>query len=71
MQYKGVHVSEIKAIDRNGNPVWAEKWTKEEAQEYADFVGFRAWNKEMMHNPINDGSIFRHDWIRFQTSAQT
>ena len=63
---KGVHVSEIKAIDRNGNPVWAEKWTKEEAQEYADFVGFRAWNKEMMHNPINDGSIFRHDWIRFK-----
>lgn len=63
---KGVHVSEIKAVDRNGNPVWRDKWTKEEAQEYADFVGFRAWNKEMMHNPINDGSIFRHDWIRFK-----
>ena len=63
---KGVHVSEIKAIDHNGNPVWREKWTKEEAQEYADFVGFRAWNKEMMHNPINDGSIFRHEWIRFK-----
>lgn len=63
---KGVYVSEIKAVDRNGNPVWREKWTKEEAKEYADFVGFRAWNKEMMHNPINDGSIFRHEWIRFK-----
>ena len=63
---RGVYVSEIKAVDKNGNPVWKEKWTREEAQAYADFVGYRAWNKEMMHNPINDGSIFRHEWIRFK-----
>ena len=25
---KGVYVSEIKAVDRDGNPVWAEKWTR-------------------------------------------
>lgn len=65
-QTKGVHVSEVKAVDRDGNPVWAEKWTREEAQAYRDFVGYRAWEKEMMHNPINDGSIFRHEWIRFK-----
>lgn len=63
---KGVHVSEIKAVDRDGNPVWAEKWTREEAQAYKDFVGYRAWEKEMMHNPITDGSIFRHDWIHYK-----
>lgn len=63
---RGVHVSEIKAIDKDGEPVWKEKWTKEEAQEYADFVGYRAWQKEMMHNPIKDGTIFRHEWIRYK-----
>ena len=63
---KGVHVSVIKAIDKNGEPVWREKWTKEEAQEYRDFVGYRAWEKEMMHNPIVDGTIFRADWIRYK-----
>lgn len=63
---KVVHVSEIKAVDRDGNPVWSEKWTKEEAQAYKDFVGYRAWEKEMMHNPITDGTIFRHEWIRFK-----
>lgn len=63
---KGVHVSEIKAVDKDGEPVWKEKWTKEEAQEYADFVGYRAWQKEMMHNPIRDGSIFKHEWIRYK-----
>lgn len=63
---KGVYVSKIQAVDREGNPVWAEKWTKEEAQAYKDFVGYRAWEKEMMHNPITDGTIFRHEWIRYK-----
>ena len=63
---KGVHVSEIKAVDKDGNPIWTEKWTKEEAQAYKDFVGYRAWEKEMMHNPITDGTIFRHEWIRYK-----
>ena len=62
---KGVHVSEVKAVDAEGNPTWAEKWTKQEAQAYADFVGFRAWNKEMMHNPVTEGTVFRQEWIRW------
>ena len=56
----------MKAVDQNGNPTWPEKWSKEEAQAYADFVGYRAWNKEMMNNPINDGTIFRAEWIRYK-----
>lgn len=63
---KGVHLSKITAIDKNGEPVWKEKWTKEEAQAYRDFVGYRAWEKEMMHNPIVDGTIFRAEWIRYK-----
>lgn len=62
----GVFVSVIKAVDRNGEPVWRGKWTKEEAREYRDFVGYRAWEKEMMHNSIVDGTIFRSEWIRFK-----
>ena len=62
----GVFVSVIKAVDRNGEPVWRGKWTKEEAREYRDFGGYRAWEKEMMHNPIVDGTIFRSEWIRFK-----
>lgn len=62
---KGVHVSTVYAVDNDGNPVWKEKWTKEEAREYADFVGYRAWNKEMMHNPIVEGTVFRQEWIKW------
>ena len=63
---KGVHLSTIYAVDKDGNPVWKEKWTKEEAQEYAEFVGYRSWNKEMMHNPITEGSIFKQEWIQYK-----
>ena len=63
---KGVYVSEIKAVDDEGKPVWTEKWTKEEAKAAADFMGYRAWNKEFMHNPITKGSIFKNDWIRYK-----
>lgn len=66
----GVFVSVIKAVDRNGEPVWRGKWTKEEAREYRDFVGYRAWEKEMMHNPIVDGTIFRSEWIRFKKMSK-
>lgn len=62
----GVHLSKITAVDKSGEPVWKEKWTREEAEEYRSFVGYRAWEKEMMHNPINDGTIFRAEWIRFK-----
>lgn len=62
----GVHVSKVCAVDAEGNPVWAEKWTKEEAAAAARFMGYRAWQKEMMHNPIRDGSIFRAEWIRYK-----
>ena len=62
---KGVHVSEVKAVDGEGNPVWREKWTKEEARAYAEFVGYRAWEKEMRHNPIIEGTVFKQEWIKY------
>ncbi|MCF0121153.1 MAG: phage terminase large subunit, partial [Oscillospiraceae bacterium] len=65
-QTKGVYLSKIMAVDKDGEPVWKEKWTREEAAEYADFVGYRAFQKEMMHNPIVDGSIFRQEWIQWR-----
>lgn len=63
---KGVYVSEIKAVDKDGEPIWKEKWSKEEAEEAAAFMGYRSWQKEMMHNPIKDGTIFRYEWIRYK-----
>lgn len=62
----GVWVSKVCALDKNGDPVWKEKWTREEAEAYRSFVGYKAWEKEMMHNPVVEGSIFKADWIRWK-----
>lgn len=65
-QIKSVHVSKINALDAEGNPVWKEKWTREEAKEAADFMGYIEWNREFMNTPITQGKIFKHEWIRFK-----
>lgn len=61
-----VHLSRIDAIDSNGEPVWKEKWTHEEVERQATIMGYRRFQKEMMNNPITEGAVFRHDWIRWK-----
>ena len=61
-----VKVSKVYAVDSNGAPVWADKWTKAEAEAYADFVGYASWQREMMHNPVAKGGIFKWQWIRYK-----
>lgn len=61
-----VKVSKVYAVESNGAPVWADKWTKAEAEAYADFVGYASWQREMMHNPVAEGGIFKWQWIRYK-----
>ncbi|MBQ7518199.1 MAG: hypothetical protein IJU13_07235 [Bacteroidales bacterium] len=62
---KGVVLSEVNAIDKNGEPSWKEKWTIEEIQAQARFMGYISFQREMMNNPITEGAVFRNDWIKW------
>lgn len=62
---KGVLVSQVNIWDKDGNVSWAGKWTPEEVQTIEAFMGYRAFQKEYMNNPIIEGAVFRNDWIRF------
>lgn len=66
----GVYLSEVFARDRQGQPVWKEKWSKKELDEMEEFMGYRAFQKEMMHNPITEGAVFRQDWIRYKKTCR-
>ncbi|KAA6331635.1 hypothetical protein EZS27_019785 [termite gut metagenome] len=61
-----VHLSRVEAINKEGIPVWTEKYSKKEMEEMAAFMGYRAFQKEMMNNPITEGAVFKHDWIRWK-----
>ncbi|MDR3327756.1 MAG: hypothetical protein LBT04_06505 [Prevotellaceae bacterium] len=53
-----VHVTQVNARDRNGKPSWPELWTEERIAEREQFMGFSAFQKEYMNNPIVEGSVF-------------
>ena len=63
---KGVVVSKVNAIDRDGKPSWAAKWDIEEINKMAGFMGYTSFQREMMNNPITEGAVFRHDWIKWK-----
>ena len=61
----GVVTSKVNAIDKKGNPSWAAKWSIEEIRRQEAFMGYISFQREMMNNPIHEGSIFRNEWIRW------
>ena len=60
-----VYLSEINAIDKNGEPAWPEKFTLEQLASMEAFMGYRAYQKEMMNNPVTEGAVFKNDWIKW------
>lgn len=63
---EGVFVSQVNVIDKQGNISWASKWSREEIMAQEQFMGYRSFQKEMMNNPITEGTVFRNDWIRWK-----
>lgn len=63
---KGVYVKQVNALDSTGDPVWRDKWTREELEEASSFMGYRAFQKEFMNNPITEGAVFKNEWIKWR-----
>ncbi|MGL4956543.1 MAG: hypothetical protein ACRC9X_05140 [Bacteroidales bacterium] len=63
---EGVHVSQVNVYDKQGNPSWAAKWSVQEIKSMEQFMGYRAFQKEMMNNPITEGAVFKHNWIKWK-----
>jgi hypothetical protein len=60
-----VKVSTIYLEDKNGNSCWPEYWTKERIKKRKELLGYRGFQRECMHNPITEGSIFKFNWIKW------
>lgn len=55
----------VNAVDGYGNPTWPEKYTKQYWKELFDERGYRSSQREYMNNPIEEGTVFKNEWIRF------
>lgn len=62
---KSVHVTKVNIYDKKGGISWASKWMPQEVKDIENVVGYRAFQKEYMNNPIIEGAIFRNEWIRW------
>ena len=63
---KGVIVTQVDAIDRNGLPSWAAKWSIEEIRAEEEFMGYTSFQQELMNNPITEGAVFKFNWIKWK-----
>jgi hypothetical protein len=63
---ENVWLDRVNALDANGAPAWKEFWTKESLEEKRVFMGYRAFEKEYMNNPITEGTVFKNDWIQWK-----
>lgn len=61
-----VFTSSINAIDKNGNPSWPECYTIQMLRDRELFMGYRAYQKEYMNNPITEGAVFQQRWIKWK-----
>ena len=61
-----VKVMRVNILDAQGLVSWAAKWSREEVAGIEAIVGYRAFQKEYMNNPIVEGAVFRADWIRWE-----
>lgn len=67
MENQAMCVSIVNARDKEGNPIWKEKYKKEELDEVERFQGYSSFQKEYMNNPIIEGTVFKNDWIKYKT----
>lgn len=62
----GVFTTQVNVLDKNGKPSWSELWKPDMIKAKAEFMGYRAFQKEFMNNPITEGAVFRNDWIKWK-----
>jgi predicted phage terminase large subunit-like protein len=58
-------VSKVNIIDKKGNPSWADFWTLDRIERQRQAMGFRAFEREYMNNPVTEGAVFKNEWIQW------
>lgn len=61
-----IATSQINIYNKQGTVTWKEKWTLDEVKEMEAFMGYRSFQKEYMNNPITEGAVFKHTWIKWK-----
>jgi hypothetical protein len=53
----------INATDKNGDPTWPGKYTREYWEHKKANTPYRSYEREYNNNPIEEGTVFKIDWV--------
>lgn len=62
---KGIHHQKVNVLDKKGQPSWFSKYSLSEINKEIAFMGHRRAQKEWFNNPIQEGTIFKEEWITY------
>lgn len=62
----GVHHRVVNTLDDDGNPTWHQKYSRADVEAVREVQGERRFQKEYQNNPITEGTIFKHNWIKYK-----
>ncbi|MDY0102818.1 MAG: phage terminase large subunit [Lentimicrobium sp.] len=57
-------VMQVNALNKKGDPEWPEKYKRQDIEGMIKTLGYRSAQKELFHNPITEGSVFKNEWLR-------
>ena len=61
-----LYVMQVNAVDSKGRPTWPAKYTAQYWRDKEAGMPYRSFQREYMNNPIEEGSIFKKDWIKYE-----
>lgn len=61
----GMEIERVDIMDKDGNPA-ADFISKEWIDKKRGKIGYRAFMREYMNTPVEEGSVFRADWIKWK-----
>ena len=64
------HIIVVKAIMDNGKSGWEENYSLDFWKEKRIAIGERAFQREYQDNPIEEGTIFKNEWIQYKNTFQ-
>ena len=64
-KYRWYHLK-VNALDEHGESTWVEKYSNAYWHEKKEMLVLRSWEREYMNNPIEEGTVFKHEWIKWK-----
>jgi phage terminase large subunit-like protein len=62
-------IHQVNFIDKNGKPTWPERYTEEDVQMELINTPYFEFQRELMNNPIEEGRLFRSEWIKYKVAG--